>query len=100
MTIATTGHDGNISIIASTRHVDIDDDYNEEITCNDAESFGGIIQGHFPGLMDIASDGGIQQVSDVPLVVWNGYGFRVHLDNGASFNIVITQQDHANEREG
>jgi hypothetical protein len=73
------------------------DDYNDSITFNDAEQFGDIIRGHFPGLIDIASDGEAQQQTDEELVIFNGYGFRVHLSNGASFDIQIQQRDYAEE---
>lgn len=66
---------------------------------NDVESFGEIIRGHFDGMIDIASDGEVQQVSDEELVIFNGYGFRVRLSNGASFDIQIQQRDYAGEGE-
>ena len=95
MTITTNGHNGLPTMIVDSRHVDLDDDFDTSITFNDAESFGEIIRGHFPGLLDIASDGEVQQVSDQDLVIFNGYGFRVTLDNGASFDIQIAQRDYA-----
>lgn len=99
MSIVATGHDGNPVIILDSRHIDISEDtmdeYDDRETFNDVESFGAIIRQHFDGMIDIASDGEVQQVSDEELVIFNGYGFRVHLSNGASFDIQIQQRDFA-----
>ena len=66
---------------------------------NDVEMFGEALREQFPGLIDIAFDGEVNQTMDETLVVYNQYGFRVHLDNGASFNIIVQQFDVANEYE-
>lgn len=66
---------------------------------NSVEAFGEALREQFPGLIDIAFEGAVNQTQDETLVQWNGYGFRVHLDNGASFNVILQQVDYADEPE-
>ncbi len=75
-------------------------DYNARSTFNDVDAFGEIIRAHFPGLIDIASDGEMVQQGDQELMIFNGYGFRIQLSNGASFDIQIQQRDYADDGEG
>lgn len=66
---------------------------------NSVETFGEALREQFPGLIDIAFEGEVNQTNDETLVQWSGYGFRVYLDNGASFNIILQQADYADEPE-
>lgn len=61
---------------------------------NSVEAFVNELRERFP---DIIEQMGEYQTSDEELVMWKGMeaGFRVHLSNGASFNIVVSQHDQA-----
>ncbi len=74
-------------------------EYDTSATFNDVDAFGEIIRAHFPGLIDIASDGEVIQQGDDELMIFNGYGFRIMLSNGASFDIQIQQRDYADDGE-
>lgn len=67
------------------------------MTPNDLTAFAEAIRAHFPGLIDIAFDGDVQQTDDEELMTFNEYAFRVHLDNGATFDITIQQRGHVED---
>lgn len=91
----TTERDPNHVPFVTELEIDDMNDYPQNP--NDVDAFTETIRAQFPGLIDIAFEGEVNQTNDETLVQFNGAGFRVYLDNGASFNILVQQVDYADE---
>jgi hypothetical protein len=65
------------------------DDEEPTIT---AEQLGEALRNAMPGLVEQVSEGGVIQRSDEELIVWGGYGFRIHLSDGTTIEIQLHQR--------
>ncbi len=57
-----------------------------------AERLGRKIQEALPDLIHTATEGALSQDGGDELVLFDGYGFRVQLSDGSSFDITIVQR--------
>ncbi len=73
-----------------------DDDYtdDDEPTLT-AEVLGEALRNAIPGLVEETTEGEVYQRGDEELVVWDGYGFRIDLNDGSCFDIQIQQRYRA-----
>jgi hypothetical protein len=73
---------------------DDDRDYasDDEASPLTAETLARALQDAMPGLVEEASEGAVVQRDDAELLVWSGYGFRIHLSDGTAIEIQLHQR--------
>jgi hypothetical protein len=57
-----------------------------------AETLARALQNAMPSLVSSTSEGAVVQRDDEELVVWSGYGFRIHLSDGTAIEIQLHQR--------
>jgi hypothetical protein len=76
------------------RQDDDDREYasDDEASPLTAEVLAQAIRNAMPGLVEETSEGGVVQRDDEELVIFDGYGFRIHLSDGTAMDVQLHQR--------